>query len=235
MVRMKVDLKLWLARIADVCFPKQCLLCGRTLLGSENHVCTLCLAALPRSEITKTQDSPMKDAITGVRGIVDANAVFSYVHGNDVAHLVHEFKYHGYHSLAVEMGRLMYDEMFRMAILGDYDAIVPVPLHWTRLMKRGYNQTECLCRGLSGKSGWPVENLLKARRHGSQTRRSGTLRRVNPKGKYYLRPDARTKGRHFLLIDDVFTTGSTILAAAEALLSRSDCRVTLLTFSLTNG
>lgn len=102
-------------------------------------------------------------------------------------------------------------------------------------MKRGYNQTECLCRGLSGKSGWPVENLLKARRHGSQTRRSGALRRVNPKGKYYLRPDARTKGRHFLLIDDVFTTGSTILAAAEALLSRSDCRVTLLTFSLTNG
>ena len=109
-----------------------------------------------------------------------------------------------------------------------------MPIHWTRLMHRGYNQVYHLARGLSGESGLPIAQLLKAHRHTSQTHQTLLTRRLNARGKYYAEFKKEYAGRHLLLLDDVCTTGSTLTAAAEALLAAyPGARLSLLTLCAT--
>ena len=106
------------------------------------------------------------------------------------------------------------------------DCIVPVPLHTRRLLARGYNQAAYIAEGIASRMGVPVEDRVvrRLRNNPSQTTRSSA-------GRCDLfavaRPGALA-GRHVLLVDDVVTTGSTLLSCTEALLRAvPDCRVSI--------
>ncbi len=98
------------------------------------------------------------------------------------------------------------------------DLIVPIPLHWLRLWKRGYNQSTLLAAALSGRIGVPVaEKLLRRNRYTKTQTAFGAAQRVkNIRGAFTASPDV--KGKHILLVDDVRTTGATLDTAAKALL-----------------
>lgn len=108
-------------------------------------------------------------------------------------------------------------------LLARADLIVPVPLHWTRLLRRRSNQSAELARRLSAISGVPCapDLLRRTRATGSQKGRSRADRRANLEGAFALARGRahRIAGRRVLLIDDVFTTGATLSACAEALLA----------------
>jgi len=94
--------------------------------------------------------------------------------------------------------------------LHNCDVITPVPLYFTRKKERGYNQSELLARCLSKKSAIPYCRLLKRTRHtASQTLLSKSEREHNLDGAFAIRRNKSVHGMHILLIDDVFTTGTT--------------------------
>jgi ComF family protein len=128
--------------------------------------------------------------------------------------IVHTLKYGGY-TRVVE--RLAAPLMLGVLDAGDrFDAVVPVPLHRSRLRRRGFNQAELLARGVARKINAPVSGTLQVvRRIRDQVELSAAGRRANVAGAYSAR--ARVRGR-VLLIDDVYTTGATMSACAEALL-----------------
>ena len=101
------------------------------------------------------------------------------------------------------------------------DVMVPVPLHWSRQVRRGFNQAEELSREVAALSGWRMANALRrTRRTQEQARLDGTtLRLENLRGAFSCRRNAgrEVAGRHVWLIDDVSTTGATLHAAASAL------------------
>ncbi|MGH6948353.1 MAG: ComF family protein, partial [Kiloniellales bacterium] len=112
------------------------------------------------------------------------------------------------------------------------DLVVPVPLHWTRLFARRYNQAALLGRTLSQMSGKPLAARLLLRRRAtpSQGRLSRAQRQRNVAGAFALAPDAKRKiaGRRLLLIDDVVTTGATAAACARVLKRGGAAEVDLL-------
>jgi ComF family protein len=109
-----------------------------------------------------------------------------------------------------------------------FDAIVPVPLHWRKRWQRGFNQSELLARGISRKWGLPVVRGLRRLRYTvTQTGLSSSARRKNVAAVFA--PRKSLNGQRILLIDDVLTTGSTAAACAAALYRAGAVRVVLLT------
>jgi ComF family protein len=121
-------------------------------------------------------------------------------------------------------------------LLAESELIIPVPLHWSRLWRRRYNQSALLAKRLAQLSGVPLDTqaLARLRRTRSQGEMpSAKARRRNVRGAFRVisRKRAMVKGRTVLLIDDVYTTGSTVEACARALERAGAAKVLVLTLA----
>ena len=208
----------YVSALADLFYPQRCVGCDRR---ASDLLCRPCFEALPRigspacarCGLPTAFETFVCDECKGVDfGFESARAPLRYTGvGKEI---VHALKYHGY-TRVVE--RLAAPLMLGVLDAGDhFDAVVPVPLHRSRLRRRGFNQAELLARGVSRKINAPVSGTLQVvRRIRDQVVLSAAGRRANVAGAYSARD--RIGGR-VLLIDDVFTTGATMSACAEALL-----------------
>lgn len=138
--------------------------------------------------------------------------------------LIHLLKYSRIETLAKPLGRLMADAMPRDE---RFDMIVPVPLHWWKLLRRGFNQSALLAREVSKRTGIPVANPLRRKRRTSvQAGLTQVQRQDNVRGAFAAR--RQVDGARILLIDDVYTTGATANACAAALRKAGARRVAFL-------
>jgi ComF family protein len=117
------------------------------------------------------------------------------------------------------------------------DCVVPVPLHWLRRWRRGYNQSSSLALGLSSRLGLPLQNwwLKRIRNTPSQKALSRTARQENVRGAFQVRSSAACKGRSILLVDDVVTTGATVHEAARVLRAAGAGRVVVAALARAEG
>ncbi len=215
----------YVSALADLFYPQRCVGCD---LRASDLLCRPCFEALPRigsptcarCGLPTAFETFVCDECKGVDfGFESARAPLRYTGvGKEI---VHALKYHGY-TRVVE--RLAAPLMLGVLDAGDhFDAVVPVPLHRSRLRRRGFNQAELLARGVSRKINAPVSGTLQVvRRIRDQVVLSAAGRRANVAGAYSARD--RIGGR-VLLIDDVFTTGATMSACAEALLGAGAAEV----------
>lgn len=143
--------------------------------------------------------------------------------------LVLGFKHGGRRELIDRFARWM--AMAGQDCLDDAEAILPVPLHWRRLLARRYNQSALLGRALSRVTGLPLETDLIVRRRAtpSQAGQSARSRRRNVAGAFAVTDRERAKDRVFVLVDDVFTTGATATACARQLKRAGAARVYVMT------
>ncbi|MBA3973169.1 MAG: ComF family protein [Candidatus Solibacter sp.] len=141
--------------------------------------------------------------------------------------LIHCFKFHGMRSLGTALGGYLAEAFPRSERI---DAIVPVPIHWTRRMVRGFNQCELLARELSRHTGVPVmKPLARVRRTEKQSNLAGAKRRRNVSGSFGAIRAESIRGKRLLLLDDVLTTGATVNEAARELKRHGAARVAVLT------
>ena len=161
----------------------------------------------------------------GVRGF-DAAYCFGSYEGL-LREWIHLFKYGRIRTMGRPLGDLL-----ASAFPGDeqFDAVVPVPLHWRRQWRRGFNQAELLARDIGGRRGIPLlKALRRARPTVTQAGLSNTGRRRNVAAAFRVRRARAVSGKRILLIDDVMTTGSTAAACAQVLKRAGAARVALLT------
>ena len=205
--------------ILDFLLPPVCHICGDTLLEDEHFLCGRCEAGLTRTFYHLSPDNATAMKLAGLFPFTRATSHFFYTHHSKIATLIHDFKYRNYPSLATHLGSIMGSELMMAGYLSDIDLIMPLPIHWTKRLRRGYNQTEYLARGISKSTGIPVSLDLKCNKaHKSQTKYSSEARKALTDNIFTLRNPGRYHGKHLLIIDDVCTTGATITAAAQAIL-----------------
>jgi competence protein ComFC len=128
-----------------------------------------------------------------------------------------QFKYHGEWARAAHLSEPL---AAAVAHLQDVDALIPVPLHPARLRQRGFNQSLLLAQHAGDLLGLGVKDaLIRTRRTDAQVHLRAEQRMVNVAGAFAVKPSIPVAGLSIALIDDVVTTGSTLSACAEALIS----------------
>lgn len=163
-----------------------------------------------------------------------ATALFFYLRENPYVNLLYELKYYGNSNLGVYMGRYVAIHLKDSDFFQGVQLIVPVPLHPDKLRKRGYNQSAKLSEGISQVMGIPVATNVLIRRKftDTQTRKSRFERWINVSDIFACIAPSELEGKHILLVDDVMTTGATIVSCADALAGIPGLRISVLTLAL---
>jgi len=158
------------------------------------------------------------------------DASFSYGEYEGVLRkLIHLFKYDRIAPLASALAPMLSRALPREAV---FDVIAPMPLHWFRQWRRGFNQSELLAHVLARRTGIPVVRALRRKRSTPpQAGLTRAERRLNVAGAFEVRKRETVEGKHVLLIDDVMTTGATASACAAALKRAGARRVSVLTLA----
>lgn len=218
--------------IRDLFFPPVCPSCGRAMSSDAGFLCTACQWDIPLTGFENEADNPVARRFWGLLPLENAMAMAWFVHGSGFRRVVHRFKYSGQWALARDMGRWFGRVLMSSDAYAGVDVIVPVPLHWRKTLKRGYNQSEYIARGVSREMDIPVETNAVVRRinNRSQTEKKQHERWENVEGIFAVRRPERLAGKHILLIDDVLTTGATIGSCAEAIFAVvPDCKISIAT------
>lgn len=190
--------------LLDLLYPPKCPFCGRILERGEEGMCALCRQELPWTE------GPDKE-------VAGCDACLSPLRYRDgVREGMHRYKFNGGAVHAKLFGQLMAQCLHDRGD-GCADLITYVPLRPEKKRKRGYDQAELLAR--SACRAWdtrPVRLLAKQRHNPAQSGLEGVEKRwENVRGAYRALPEAR--GRRILLVDDICTTGATLLSCVNAL------------------
>ena len=218
----------------DLLYPPVCALCNARLTRGRG-LCDACDAALPRlaAPFCQTCGEMFSGQIAGAFACPncrDLQFAFEFarpamVRDDQTLELIHRLKYQRDISLATELGRLaseaFADPRLAPALAGCWP-MVPVPLHRRRLQYRHFNQAEEIARELARHTGLPILRALRRiRRTDTQTRLTRKQRMANLRGAFAVTRQGRrwieaTAGGA-VLIDDVFTTGSTVHECADTL------------------
>lgn len=231
------------AEIFALVFPDDCRVCGAPLREiSRVPVCRKCLAEpapLEAEHFCVCCRTAFANAFpldeTGRCGLCRLgvnrfDAVYSFgAYDGTLRKLIHLFKYGRIRTLAAPLGRLL---ALTLAAGETFDAVVPMPLHWWRRWRRGFNQSELLAREVARRCGLEVTPAVRrVRATATQAGLSNSRRRKNVAGAFEVRRPDAVRGLRVALVDDVLTTGATANACAAALKRAGARRVTVLTLA----
>ncbi len=224
-------------------FPDDCRVCGAALAQiTRVPVCSPCLrrpVPLTAEYFCSSCRTPFLNAFplddqgrcglcrSGLRGF-DAAYCFGEYEGG-LRQLIHLFKYGRMKPLGKPLSAYLSDALPRDQ---QFDAVVPVPLHWRRAWSRGFNQSGLLARAMARRSGIPMMNaLVRARATETQAGLTHSARRRNVSNAFRIKRRRSVQGLRILLVDDVMTTGATGSACAFALKRAGAKSVALLTLA----
>lgn len=221
--------------IASLLFPARCAVCGEPLSHGEQTVCTLCRATAPLTGYWREADNPVVRKCWGMIPVEQASGFLFFVHASGWRRLIHNFKYRGAWHTARAMGEWYGRHLAESGLYDGVEVVVPLPLHPVKRCRRGYNQSEYLAEGIAAQLGVGIDrhSVRRTRNTASQALKPRRERAGNVEGAFSVRRPERLAGRHILLVDDVMTTGSTLLScAAEILRAAPDCRISIAAFAV---
>lgn len=204
--------------------PPRCLVCGRELTLQERFVCLHCLLALPKTRMyyVNGDNSDLLDRLVGVPMPRHAASWFFYDRDSKYASIIRDAKYNDRPDLMRHLGRCFAEDAVRSDAFSGVDVLIPVPMYGRKEIRRGFNQSEYVARGISDVTGISVgDNLEAVRGHSSQTRRSASERRRNIAGSFRVESPAELDGLHVAIVDDVITSGATIEECIRTLVAQA--------------
>ncbi|MEI8108710.1 MAG: ComF family protein [Verrucomicrobiota bacterium] len=214
--------------LASLLYPPHCAQCSTdTPIG--HHLCPLCLSQAETivDPFCQRCSEPFHGAITSAftcsncadRTLHFSAAITRYRSQGIVRNLIHRFKYDGHFYLRHPLADWLLHSLDDPRILAiPIDAFIPVPLHPTRFRERQFNQAEVLASLLAKHTAIPILHALSRTRYTStQTRLDRLQRMENLRNAFRLVQSTPVHNRHLVLVDDVFTTGSTVNECARVL------------------
>ncbi|MBO4575149.1 MAG: ComF family protein [Bacteroidales bacterium] len=215
--------------LINLLFPRVCAACGNILLEGEDTVCTTCRFLLPKTGYELHPDNPLAQLFYGQMPFNAVMAEFFFSKTGKVQHLIHGLKYHGCRENGVFLGQEIGKSLLNAPSFQGIDIIIPIPLHPKKEKMRGYNQSSVIAEGISEVMNIPVEEkcLFRSVFTDTQTRKTRDQRWNNVKDIFVLKCPERLENKHILLVDDVLTTGATMMSAGKALMQVEGIKISV--------
>lgn len=220
-----------LQKIFTVFYPKLCLTCETHLSQNEHIICASCRHLLPETNFIDTPNNLIENTLKGRVPFVAATSLLYYRKNGVVQSLIHSLKYKNKQEIGAFFGEWMSEQFLQSKRFESINAIIKVPLHPLKYKKRGYNQLTVFANVLSSYLKIPIYDdvLIKVNISSSQTKKSRLSRFEKINEHFQITDLTVLKGKHVLLIDDVFTTGATIEACANAILQTPEVKISIAT------
>ena len=218
--------------LVELLLPRYCIICGNRLSSQEKHLCVHCNSMLPRTQAHLLEENPIEQLFWGKIPIEQATSLFFYdAFGS--RQIVYQMKYLQRPSVGIYCGEMMGRELLSTGFFEDIDIIIPVPLFWLRQMLRGYNQCHYFAKGLHNVTKIPVNTKVIKRtiNNPTQTSLNHLERENNVKDIFHLLHPEYIQGKHILLVDDVITTGATILSCAQELTKAQNTKISIISIA----
>lgn len=219
----------WLRDLVAIIFPNICPACSKRICIDQYMICLHCEIALKKTDQHHWKSNEFTQKFVGRVPIHSASARYYYSEDSTFRNLIHALKYKNRYDVGYQIGLEYGKDLSKAPWYSDLDCIIPVPLHKNKLKKRSYNQSEAFGRGLACTLKIPcqVDWIERGRNTPSQTNKSRAERLKNMDQAFVFKKKNRTLPQHVLLVDDVVTTGSTLEACSEILLSNGVQKISL--------
>lgn len=214
-------------------YPALCPSCQQAMQQHEKVICLNCMLHLPETDYHTEKENPAWLLFAGRVKIERVASLLAYKKGNHVQSLLHHFKYKGDQDIGVSLGKYYGEKLIQIIDFQEIDLIIPIPLHPKKQKQRGYNQSECFAKGLSEgmQKPYSVTALTRNVFTETQTKKNRIGRWENVKSVFDISESEQIKGKNLLLCDDVLTTGATLEAAAQQLLSVEGVKIWVATLA----
>lgn len=214
-------------------YPHVCTGCGSDLLQADNLLCLKCIHNLPHTGFANLPNNPVEKYFWGRIPLTAAYSQFYFSKEFLIQHLIHQLKYKGDTEIGFYLGELMGTTLLNSNRFSSIDALIPLPLYADKEHKRGFNQATVICNGISAVMNVPVLNGAVIRQHATetQTRKHRTERWENVKDSFKVAKPNELNGKNLLLVDDVVTTGATLEACGNIILSATDATLSIATLA----
>jgi len=225
---MQIPLAGYFYDLVELFYPNVCLACSEKLMKGEAVLCHVCRRQLPVGEYWNDAENPMAKRFWGRVEVQGVAALFKFQKDGDVQQLLHQLKYYGRQDAGEFIGKMMGSLMLQPgSVIKEVDIIVPVPLHWTRMRSRGYNQCDSIAKGISEtiQVPWAADALERVQENITQTGKNRFDRWYNVAEIFAVRDAEQLKNKHVLLVDDVMTTGATAEACLQKIAAVEGVRV----------
>lgn len=222
--------------LLNLFFPKSCPGCHSFLLSDEIVICTSCRHEIPLTNHHKTINNETFQKFYGKLPVEFASSLFYFHKKGIVQEMIHKLKYKGHEEIGETIGNWYAEDLKLLEHFATIDLIIPVPLHKKKFRERGYNQVtkfgEALSKGLEipYNDGILVRNVYSK----TQTRKNLLGRTAVIENIFDVAFSETHHNKHFLLIDDVITTGSTLEACGRALLKIPGAKISIVSMAMTH-
>ncbi len=215
-------------------YPDLCIVCNNNDREVHDTFCFDCYTQLPFTNQENVIDNDFMQHFEGKIEIQHGTALFYFVKQGMVQDIIQELKYRNKPQYAIKMGEIFGAIIKDDSYFKNIDTIVPVPLYKSKENQRGYNQSLKFAEGISKVLSIPIirNNLIRIRHTSTQTKMTREERLVNLKNAFAVKNPQLFEGKHILLVDDVLTTGTTLLECGKKILECEDTKISMATIAM---
>ena len=226
-----------IGHLLNLFFPKSCAACTSFLLTQEIVICTSCRHKLPLTNHHLMEENELIKKFYGRIPLEFGASLFYFHKKGMVQELIHKLKYKGQEDIGEMIGNWYAEELKTIEIIQSADYIIPVPLHKKRLRLRGYNQVTKFGEALSENLKIPFNDSILVRKVHSKTqsKKNFTGRIDINETTFDVQFDESLDGKHFILIDDVITSGATLESCSRAVLKIPNAKISIVCMAMSHS
>ncbi len=230
---MLSTVKGYFSDFVSLVYPNLCASCGSALNHGQDVICLICEAKFPQTDFHLDSNNPVAKHFWGRVNLQNASSFYYFNKGSRIQHLIHQLKYKGNTDVGIKLGKLYAYKLIESESIKNVDLIIPIPLHYKKQKRRGYNQSDFIAQGVSEVLQIPYDKKSIVREHDniSQTKKTRFERWSNVENIFQIKDSESLKDKHILLVDDVVTTGATLEACSSLILNLPETRVSAITIA----
>lgn len=224
----------YLKSFSHLFYPELCISCQMNDREIEDAFCFECYSELPFTNQANIPENEFMEHFKGKIKIEHGSALFYFIKKGSIQDIIFQFKYLNKIKYGIILGKIFGKVIQQSKYYNSIDAIVPIPLHAKKQKLRGFNQSEILARGISKQLFIPIikNNIIRKKNTSTQTKMNREDRLNNLKNAFYMKDPMIFQGKHILLLDDVLTTGSTLLECASQLKNIKGIKISMATIAM---
>lgn len=206
-------------------------------MTNEAVICTHCRHEMP---LTQYYLDTKNEAVKKFYGKIEIQHASAFLYFNKkgmIQELIHNLKYKGHEEIGFVLGNWYVEDLKELKLEIPFDVVIPVPLHKRKFKERGYNQVTTFGKAIAEGLNIIFDETILYRKKYSKTQSKKNLlgRSENIENIFDVKFAEENQNKHFLIVDDVLTTGATLEACSRALLKIPGAKISIVCMAMANS